>query len=46
LLSIAIGVLAVLWPASTALAFVWLIGAWASLTGALEIAHARSSCAR
>jgi len=40
LLSIAIGVLAVLWPASTALAFVWLIGAWAVLTGALEIASA------
>jgi len=40
LLSIAIGVLAVLWPASTALAFVWLIGAWAVLSGALEIASA------
>jgi uncharacterized membrane protein HdeD (DUF308 family) len=40
LLSIAIGVLAVLWPASTALAFVWLIGAWALLSGALEIAAA------
>ena len=38
LLGIAIGVLAVLWPASTALAFVWLIGAWAFLSGVLEIA--------
>jgi len=40
LLSIAIGVLAVLWPASTALAFVWWIGAWAVLSGVLEIATA------
>jgi uncharacterized membrane protein HdeD (DUF308 family) len=40
LLGIAIGALAVLWPASTALAFVWLIGAWAILAGALEIATA------
>ncbi len=40
LLGIAIGALAVLWPASTALAFVWLIGAWAILSGALEIASA------
>ena len=40
LLGIAIGVLAVLWPASTALSFVWLIGAWAVLTGVLEIASA------
>jgi uncharacterized membrane protein HdeD (DUF308 family) len=40
LLGIAIGALAVLWPASTALAFVWLIGAWALLTGVLEIVSA------
>jgi uncharacterized membrane protein HdeD (DUF308 family) len=40
LLGIAVGVLAVLWPARTALAFVWLIGAWALLTGILEIASA------
>jgi uncharacterized membrane protein HdeD (DUF308 family) len=40
LLGIAVGALAVLWPASTALAFVWMIGAWAILTGALEIATA------
>jgi uncharacterized membrane protein HdeD (DUF308 family) len=40
LLGIAIGALAVLWPASTALAFVWMIGVWAIVTGALEIASA------
>jgi len=40
LLSIAIGVLAVLWPASTALTFVYLIGAWAVVSGVLEIASA------
>lgn len=40
LLGIAIGALAVLWPASTALAFVWLIGVWAILSGVLEIISA------
>jgi uncharacterized membrane protein HdeD (DUF308 family) len=40
LLGIAVGAVALLWPASTALAFVWMIGAWALLTGALEIASA------
>lgn len=40
LLGIAVGVVAVVWPASTALAFVWMIGAWAILTGILEIASA------
>jgi len=40
LLGIAVGALAVLWPASTALAFVWGIGAWAIVGGALEIATA------
>src|SRR5262245_54545348 len=40
LLGIAIGALAVLWPARMALAFVWLIGGWALLAGALEIASA------
>jgi uncharacterized membrane protein HdeD (DUF308 family) len=40
LLGIGVGAVAVLWPASTALAFVWLIGAWAVLTGALEIVSA------
>ena len=37
---IAVGAVALLWPASTALAIVWLIGAWAIVTGALEIASA------
>src|SRR5690242_2171196 len=36
LLGIAVAVIAVLWPASAALAFVWVIGAWAILSGALE----------
>jgi len=40
LLWIAAGVAALLWPASTALAFVWLIGAWALVTGVLEIMSA------
>jgi uncharacterized membrane protein HdeD (DUF308 family) len=40
LLGIAVGAVALLWPASTALAFVWMIGAWAIATGALEIASA------
>jgi uncharacterized membrane protein HdeD (DUF308 family) len=40
LLSIAVGAIALLWPASTALAFVWIIGAWAIVTGALEIGSA------
>jgi len=40
LLGIAIGALALLWPASTALAFVWMIGAWAIVTGVLEIVGA------
>ena len=39
-LSIGVGAIALLWPASTALAFVWIIGAWAIVTGALEIASA------
>ena len=40
LLWIAAGVVALLWPASTALTFVWLIGAWALVTGVLEIMSA------
>jgi len=37
---IAGGAVALLWPASAALAIVWMIGAWAIVTGALEIASA------
>jgi uncharacterized membrane protein HdeD (DUF308 family) len=40
LLAIAVGVLAVLWPARMALTFVWLIGFWAIFSGVLEIASA------
>src|SRR5262245_27188726 len=40
LLGVAVGALAVLWPARMALAFVWLIGCWALLTGVLEIVSA------
>ncbi len=40
LAGIAIGAVALLWPASTALAFVWMIGVWAIASGALEIASA------
>jgi uncharacterized membrane protein HdeD (DUF308 family) len=39
-LGIAVAVVAVLWPASTALAFVWVLGVWAILTGGLEIGSA------
>src|SRR3954468_24756954 len=40
LLGIAIGVLAVVWPGTAALTFVWLIGCWAVVTGVLEISSA------
>jgi uncharacterized membrane protein HdeD (DUF308 family) len=40
ILGIAVAVVAVLWPASTAVAFVWVLGIWAVLTGALEIGSA------
>lgn len=40
LLGIAVGAVALLWPASTALAFVWLIGVWAIATGILELVSA------
>jgi uncharacterized membrane protein HdeD (DUF308 family) len=39
-LGIAVAVVAVLWPAATALAFVWVLAAWAIMTGALEIGSA------
>jgi|KBSMisStaDraftv2_1062788.scaffolds.fasta_scaffold64954_4 uncharacterized membrane protein HdeD (DUF308 family) len=40
LLGIAVGAVALLWPASTALAIVWLIGFWAIASGILEIVSA------
>jgi uncharacterized membrane protein HdeD (DUF308 family) len=40
LLYIAAGIVAVLWPASTGLAFIWVIAFWAIVSGALEIASA------
>jgi uncharacterized membrane protein HdeD (DUF308 family) len=40
LLYLAAGIVAVLWPASTGLAFIWVIGFWAIISGALEIASA------
>jgi uncharacterized membrane protein HdeD (DUF308 family) len=39
-LGIAAGVLTVIWPAGTALALIFFIGAWAVVTGVLEIAAA------
>ena len=40
LLGIAIGVMAVLWPGVTVLAFVFMIAAWALLSGGLMSEHA------
>ena len=40
LLYITAGAVAVLWPGSTALAFLWVIAFWAVFTGALQIAGA------
>jgi uncharacterized membrane protein HdeD (DUF308 family) len=40
LLGVAIGALAVVWPGTAALTFVWLIGCWAIVTGVLEISSA------
>jgi uncharacterized membrane protein HdeD (DUF308 family) len=40
LLGIAVGIVSVFWPATAALAFVWVIGIWAIAGGALEIAGA------
>jgi uncharacterized membrane protein HdeD (DUF308 family) len=41
-LGIAVAVVAVLWPVSAIVAFVWVIAAWAIVTGGLEIASAIS----
>jgi uncharacterized membrane protein HdeD (DUF308 family) len=40
LLGIAVGVLAVIWPATMALTFIWLIGFWALFSGVMEIVAA------
>jgi uncharacterized membrane protein HdeD (DUF308 family) len=40
LVGIAVAVITVLWPAITAVALVYVIAAWATITGALEIAAA------
>lgn len=40
LLGLAAGVIAFIWPGSTALALLWVIAAWAILTGILEIVAA------
>ncbi len=40
LVYVAAGIVAVLWPASTAIAFLWVIALWAIVSGALEIASA------
>jgi uncharacterized membrane protein HdeD (DUF308 family) len=36
--NIAVGIIALLWPGITVIAFVWLVGAWAIVTGALMTA--------
>jgi uncharacterized membrane protein HdeD (DUF308 family) len=40
ILGIAVAIVAVLWPASAVVAFVWVLAVWAVVTGALEIATA------
>ncbi len=40
LLYMAAGIVAALWPASTGLAFLWVVAGWAVVSGALEIASA------
>jgi uncharacterized membrane protein HdeD (DUF308 family) len=40
LLGIAAGIVALLWPGITALALLWVIAAWAVLTGVVEIVAA------
>jgi uncharacterized membrane protein HdeD (DUF308 family) len=40
ILGIAVAVVAVLWPASALIAFVWVLAAWALITGALEVTSA------
>jgi uncharacterized membrane protein HdeD (DUF308 family) len=42
ILGIAVAIVAVLWPAQTVVAFVWVLAAWAVVTGALEVASAIS----
>lgn len=39
-LGIAVAVAAILWPASMAVAFIWVIGVWAVVSGLLEIGTA------
>jgi uncharacterized membrane protein HdeD (DUF308 family) len=40
ILGVAAAIVAVLWPATAVLAFVWVLAAWAVATGAMEIASA------
>jgi uncharacterized membrane protein HdeD (DUF308 family) len=42
ILGVAAAIVAVLWPATAVIAFVWVLAAWAVVTGALEIASAVS----
>ena len=42
ILGVTVAVVAVMWPASTAIAFVWVLGIWAVFTGALEVGSAIS----
>jgi uncharacterized membrane protein HdeD (DUF308 family) len=41
-LGIAVAIVAVLWPATALVAFIWVLAAWAIVTGALEIGSAIS----
>jgi uncharacterized membrane protein HdeD (DUF308 family) len=42
ILGIAVAIVAVLWPATAVVAFVWVLAVWAVVTGGLEIASAIS----
>jgi uncharacterized membrane protein HdeD (DUF308 family) len=41
LMGVGIAIVSLLWPARVTITFVWVFGAWAIATGAMELTHAR-----